>query len=501
VTLSGDVIRQARTDDNGRYEFAGLPAGRFFVNATKTGLAVPGQTALGLTPNSSFELLEGQVSNRTITLARGGVIRGRLVDEFGEPITGAEMRVERYVYGPGGRQLSQFSMAPGTWTTDDRGEYRVFGLPAGEYLVSARSRQFGAPVTMGRAGERDRAEGLLPTYYPGTIRLAEAQAVRSAPGQEVTVDLVGVAGRLGRVSGTVSSSTGRPPTGLSVFLGVQTSNSSGEINGGGIAADGSFSIGNVPSGDYMLRVHRLGGGSPGSEFASMPISISTQDLVGLHLTTRPGATIRGRVEWEGSSPRPTLPMRVSTRSADWSPGPLGGESTITYVDLESGTVREDGTFELGGIVGNVLFSANTQSWSLKSVSVDGKDVTNTGVDAASLDGGGRVVIAMTDQITNVSGTVQDTRQRPVVDYMVVLLPQRPIAGMAATRFVRLLRSDQNGGFRLRALPAGDYVAGALEALETGREWDPAIQTAIRSAGQRFTLTDGQTLTLNLELLR
>jgi hypothetical protein len=101
----------------------------------------------------------------------------------------------------------------------------------------------------------------------------------------------------------------------------------------------------------------------------------------------------------------------------------------------------------------------------------------------------------------VSGAVQDTRQRPVVDYVVVLLPQRPIAGMAATRFVRLLRPDQNGTFRLRGLAAGDYVAGALEMLESGREWDPAIQTKIRSDGQRFTLTDGQTLTLNLELMR
>jgi hypothetical protein len=501
VTLSGDVVRQARTDDNGRSELTGLPAGRFFLNASKTGFVAPGQTAIGLTANSSFELIEDQVLNRAITLARGGVIRGRLVDEFGEPISGAEMRVERYVYGPGGRQLNQFSQSPGTWSTDDRGEYRVFGLPGGEYLVNARTRQFGAPVTMGRTGERDRAEGLVPTYSPGTIHVAEAQTVRVLPGREVVVDLTGISGRLLRVSGTVTSVTGRPQTGLSVFLGVQTSNSSGEINGGGIAADGSFSIGNVPPGDYMLRVHRLGGGSPGSEFASMPISISTEDVTGLRLISRPGAMIGGRIEWDGSSARPTEPMRVSTRSADWSPGPLSGESTITYVDLESGTVREDDTFELGGIVGNILFSASAASWSLKSVSVGGKDVTNTGVDAASLDGGRRVVITMTDQITSVSGAVQDTRQRPVVDYVVVLLPQRPIAGMAATRFVRLLRPDQNGTFRLRGLAAGDYVAGALEMLESGREWDPAIQTKIRSDGQRFTLTDGQTLTLNLELMR
>lgn len=240
---------------------------------------------------------------------------------------------------------------------------------------------------------------------------------------------------------------GRTTSRLNVFLGVETSNSSGQINGGGIAADGSFSIGNVPPGDYVLRVREQGGGSPGSEVASMPITVSTEDLTGLHLTTRPGATIRGRVVWEGGSPRPASPMRISTRSSEWSPGPLAGETTITYLDLENGTVREDGTFELGGIVGRVLFNAGAQSWTLKSVTFNGKDITHTGIDAASFEGDERVVIVMTDMATNVSGTAQDARRQPLSDYVVVLLPQRTIAGMGATRFTRLLRPDENGTFR------------------------------------------------------
>jgi hypothetical protein len=317
VRLTGNVVRQTETDDAGRYEFADLSAGRFSLSATKTGFATPISTTTSINPSSSFDLIDGQVLNRGISLSRGGVIRGRLVDEFGEPVTGAEMRVERYVYGPGGRHLAQYSVPPASWITNDLGEYRVFGLAPGDYLVSARTRQFGAPVTMGTGGARDRAEGLLPTYFPGTVRVAEAQAVRVGAAQEVAVDFAAVAGRLVRVSGTVSRSTGRPAAGLNVFLGVETSNSSGQINGGGIAADGSFSIGNVPPGDYVLRVREQGGGSPGSEVASIRVSVSTRDLTGLHLTTRPGATIRGRVEWDGSSPRPTAPMRISTRSAEW----------------------------------------------------------------------------------------------------------------------------------------------------------------------------------------
>ena len=502
VRLSGDLVSQTETDDMGRYAFSELPAGRFFLNATKAGFATPIFSTTSINLPVPFALADGQILDRTISLTRGGAITGQLVDEFGDPVAGAEMRVERYIHGPGGRYLAQHSAAvAASWTTNDLGEYRVFGLAPGEYLVSARTRQFGAPVTMGTGGARDRAEGLLPTYAPGTVRVTEAQAVRVLAGQAVPVDFTAVSGRLVRVAGTVSSATGRSRAGLNVFLGVETSYSSGQINGGGILGDGSFSIGNVPPGEYVLRVRQQGGGSPGSEVASMRISVATEDLLDLRLTTRPGATIRGRLQWDGGSPRPTTPMRVSTRSADWSPGPLAGESTITYLDLQNGTVREDDTFELGGIVGNILFNANAQPWSLKSVSIDGRDITHLGVDAASLEGNERVVIVMADRVTNVSGTAHDERRQPVSDYAVVVVPQQAITGMAATRFTRLLHPDESGRFEVRGLPAGEYVAAAVEALEPGREWDPDVQKAVRSTGRRFTLGDAETLVLNLELLR
>ena len=156
---------QTETDDAGRYEFADLPAGRFSLSATKTGFATPISTITSINPSSSFDLIDGQVLNRGISLSRGGVIRGRLVDEFGEPVTGAEMRVERYVYGPGGRHLAQYSVPPASWITNDLGEYRVFGLAPGDYLVSARTRQFGAPVTMGTGGCTRSSGGIAPDVF------------------------------------------------------------------------------------------------------------------------------------------------------------------------------------------------------------------------------------------------------------------------------------------------------------------------------------------------
>ena len=500
IILSGQQVREAKSDDNGRFDFDGLQAGRFYLNVTKAGFGTPISTIQTATALPSFELADGQTLERTVTLPRGGVIKGRIVDAFGEPLAGAEMRVERFIYGPGGRQLAQHSgPGPGTWLTNDLGEFRVFGLAPGAYLVSARTRQFGAPVTMGPGGARDRAESLIPTYYPGTTRVADARTVRVAAGQEVVVDFIATTGRMLRVSGTARRANGAPPAGHNVFLAVQTSNSSGQINGGAIAADGSFSIGNVPPGDYTLRVRQQGGGTPDGEVAWMPISLSTDDLTGVQLTTQRGVTLRGRIEWDGSAPRPTTTMRVSTRLAEWSGGPLG-ESPYTYSALESGTVQADDTFELGGAVGRVLLSLASQAWQIRAITVNGKDVTDTGLDTASPDAASVVTIAMTDRFTNVSGTVQDS-QRPVADYVVVILPRKAIEGMGASRYIRVLRPDRDGAFTVRGLPPGDYAAAAFESLESGREWDPEAQKVIRSSGRDFTLAEGQGLSLNLELLR
>jgi hypothetical protein len=90
----------------------------------------------------------------------------------------------------------------------------------------------------------------------------------------------------------------------------------------------------------------------------------------------------------------------------------------------------------------------------------------------------------------------------VPEYVVIVLPEQPMAPPAAARHTRTVRPDQDGTFRLRALPPGRYVAAAVDALEQGSEWDPAFQSIVRaSSPRRFTLDEGQSLTLDLDLMR
>ncbi len=508
VLLSGDIqfARRAIADDDGRYEFTEVPAGRYSLQADLVGylMVSHGQRRPG-EPGQQIALADAQALNQIdFALPRGGVITGRVTDESGEPVTGAQIRIERYQYGPGGRQLVTFPLGIGQTGfpgTNDLGEFRVFGLAPGEYVVSARFQS--REVTPGAGGVRDAAETFQPTYFPGTERVAEARTVRVGASQEVAAPFALVPGKMVRLSGTVTTSNGSPAAGFNVRLATQTATTSGEADGGFVAADGSFAIGNVAPGDYVLRVRPQPAG-PGAEVASLPITVTTEDISGIRLTTTPGTRIAGRLEWEGSAPRPTATLRVNTASAQWPRRGPTGEFTFTYLDPEAGTVREDDTFGLDGTVGLVSFRVLGLAlpWTVKAViGADGKDILDTGADAATLGGDTRVRVILTDRITEVSGSVRDSRGQAVTHYVAVVLPEQEMEGGSGIRFTRAVRSDQQGVFRFRTLPQGRYVAVAVDALEQGGEWDPAFQKRVRASGESFTLTDERSQTLTLGMLR
>jgi hypothetical protein len=127
--------RSVLTDEAGRFAVKDLPAGKYAVSAVKTGFV---RTAFGqrraLRDGTPIEVRDGQtVSSVDMILPRGGVITGRLRDEDGEPLSRAGVRALRFQYQRGERRL----MPAGNDQTDDRGEYRIFALPPGEYVVTA----------------------------------------------------------------------------------------------------------------------------------------------------------------------------------------------------------------------------------------------------------------------------------------------------------------------------------------------------------------------------
>src|SRR6188768_3325414 len=122
-------------------------------------------------------------------MPRGGVISGRIVDEYGEPVADALVSSMRQTWSNGRRRMTPTGR---TGQTNDLGQFRMYGLPPGEYYVSATLRNtdivmdpmtiLGGP-TSGASGSTPSA-GYAATYYPGTTVAGNAQRITVAIGQE-----------------------------------------------------------------------------------------------------------------------------------------------------------------------------------------------------------------------------------------------------------------------------------------------------------------------------
>ena len=197
----------------------------------------------------------------------------------------------------------------GSFTTDDLGQFRAFGLAPGDYILMADSRGgFGGPFDV-----QGETIGFASTYAPGTPSMQEAMRVRLPPGGQAVADIRLVETRVYTVRGTVMSSSGEPLRNANVSLAPPdvTMMMMGGNFGGGVMPDGTFVIRNVPPGNYELTatyMPRREPPAPGAqgpppmdnaEMAIAPIEIGAADVEGIMLVTQRGATVAGEIVFDG----------------------------------------------------------------------------------------------------------------------------------------------------------------------------------------------------------
>ena len=509
VTLTGDqnVRRMVTTDGEGRYEFTDLPAGTFTVSAGKPGFLTlqygqqrPFETGRPVTLAAAQAL--AQVD---LTLPRASTITGRITDRLNEPAVGAEIIIERYQYSSDGqRRLNRVAAS----STNDLGEFRAFGLMPGEYIVSANLRA--RPSLAAAVGQPPgpSGPGYLSTYNPGTPNVVDAQPVLLGLGEEANVQFPLSIGRMSTISGTIVDSLGRPAAGAELMLVITEGSSRVGRGSGSASVDGAFSIPNVPPGEHFLQV-RLPPrpDRPGApENANAPIAVAGGAVSGIQIVTGPPVTVSGTVQWDGTAPRSTgvaaSPLRIKVSPADGRPAFTG---LVGVQDAAAdGRVGPDNTFRLAGALGRFRLEVDgvPPGWAVKSITAGDAELMTAGADAANPDGITGVRVVLTDKLTDLSGSVRNQNGQPLAECVVVVLPVDIVNPDIAARYVRALRPDQQGTFRVRGLPPGQYVAAAVPSLEEGAHWDPAFQATLRTgtSTRRVTLSEGQSASLTLDLL-
>jgi len=476
----------AATDGQGRYEFADLAAGRYTLKASKSAYVTLeyGQRR-AFEAGKPIELADGAALDKVdMSLPRGGVISGTVVDDMGEPVAGLSVTALRSLYDQGKRKFVATGL---TVQTNDLGQYRLYGLQPGTYFVGTRPTP--GPSTDGYP--------FAPSYYPGTLNPGEAQRVTVRVGQERSgVDLTQPPGRLARVSGVVVDSAARPLAGTSVSI---VSPSTGYMLSAPVKPDGSFLLSNVAPGEYFLAAIVRGPGIGDLQQTMLPITITGEDLAGLVLQMTPGSRVIGRIVSEEGTSLPSSPAGIRV-----DPLPMTTDVPIRIQNIGTqGIVSDDWSFEMRGLGGTILFrpSRLPAGYMLKSVLLDGRDVTDTPIDIRGTEDLTGLQVVVTSRVTEINGAPGDAKGQPVLEYTVLVFAEDAARWKYPSRFLATARPDQQGRFRTANLPPGRYLAVALEYLEEGQSEDPDYLEALRPLATRFTLGEGETKTLDLTVTK
>jgi hypothetical protein len=287
-------VRTADSDRDGGFAFTALPVGVYRVLASKAGYSAAGvgrdavtQDTLRTAGRVVTVTGEQTADNVELSLAPWSTVTGRVSDDEGDPIQGAIVRLLQVRYLAGRRQL--VPVGPTERRTDDRGEYRLFGMPPGAYILSASVHEVAAADSPGYAR----------TYYPGTARAGDARFVQVQPSAHLTnLDLDLVRSPTYRVGGRMRNAAGQPTMGgrVQLLTSQRTSAAFIEAVNARIAGDGRFEFPHVAPGIYVMHTQQNSrNGYTEGEFAAVGVTVTDSDVLDLQVQASAGSTVTGRV--------------------------------------------------------------------------------------------------------------------------------------------------------------------------------------------------------------
>jgi hypothetical protein len=270
------------TDREGAFQLSGLEqSSSYLISAS-----MPAYVNPLATPGSAGPSAYRVGDSVTLTLVKGGVITGTVLNAAGEPMIGVVVRAHLVSRTREGRRLSGSSRER---ETDDRGIYRLYGLPPGTYVVSA-----GGAAMSYSSSTMDPYDSDVPTFAPSATR-DTASEINVRPGDEIS----GIDIRYRDIQGrTVSGSVSGSNQGYNVTLTAVGESSSFEGFSFPERNGQSFTFVGVPEGDYDLYAHTY---SPTRDYGLSEVKrirVRDADVTGIELTPVPLASVAGRVVLE-----------------------------------------------------------------------------------------------------------------------------------------------------------------------------------------------------------
>jgi hypothetical protein len=260
-----------------------------------------------------------------------------------------------------------------------------------------------------------------------------------------------------------------------------------------------FTLAGILPGEYRLQARLAGAGAADSSSASRLISVGATDVLNADLLLRPSAMLSGQVVVAADSgPIDVSAMRVRLRSMD---------STIPpAAEPNDSRVAKDGTFaaaiEAGGayrVEAQLAGPASNPSAWVKSITADGRDVTDTAINLGEGQTLPGVLITVTDHLGTVRGVLTDADGRPGTAFTVIAFPRDRGLWDTTGRRIRAARPANTGEFVMRGLPAGEYDLAAVVDPEPNAWFTPSFLDAVAQHAVLAVVSDGATTVKDLRI--
>ena len=496
----------AISSPDGSFHMDGIVPGRYRLFVERTGFLEVDKHRTQ-TDGRVLTLTAGQeLKDLRIRLQAAAVVRGRVTDEDGEPMPNAQIAVLRQTFTSGHSHWEQ----AGAERTNDLGEYRVAGLPAGNYYVSVapppdfKSLIEGAGAAAMADGNSANAPEKTPstsyqtTYYPGTADRSQAAPIQVHAGDEFPVNFSLTPSPSLSIRGSVVNL----PASTSAVIMLQSHDFNLVLNGAEMHKDGSFVIRDVAPGAYTILATVENSAVP--MMARQSLQVAGNSVDGLRLAPQPGGWIHGRLRLESKGNighfDPSQ-LFLSLHPAD------GDEETLNMFLAGAAFnslihVSDNGNFEWKGVPpGNYYVElagdsgANT-NWYLKSVNAGGRDSEDSIISVS----GGAVALDLIASANGavVDGVIADQKGQPVANAVIVAVPEARLRGRV-DRYRKTV-SDQSGHFTVHGIPPGNYTLLAWESVDGDAYYNPDFLKTYEAQGSALRLTEGERKSLQLQAI-
>lgn len=487
------VIASAKTDDEGNFQLKGLAAGKYRVAPN-----VPTSTGAN---RSRYDMLGGKditlnenekIENINFTLKRGGVITGRVTDREGRPVIAQKVVIQ----STDGRTEFGGAFGVDMYETDDRGIYRVYGLPAGNYLVSLGDVKNDGSISVGMKARTYYSR----TFHPAATEKSEAKVIELEEGEEesgVNITL-GVREKTYALNGRVVEVTSNKPVdNVNIGYGQLSPDGRGVGSYGYDTrsdATGRFSVEGIKPGRYAAFV--VFDDKTDKRYSdAVAFEIIDSDVDDAEIKVRRGASISGVAILEGATDATATAKftELNITASGWG----DSQATLTAPNFRTNKIGADGSFRFNGLtpgkIRMILGYPQPKNFNLLRVEHNG--------------------VALKDNTLDLSSEPDATNVRMIIEYAPNTLRGKVnVTGGTLPQNARLIASisrvgqenmmsryaevDARGQFAIEGLSAGEYEITIIVSGLPNRE--PQNPLRIKQRVNINSLETNVTLTLNLE---